>query len=309
MDSVRVFAPATVANVGCAFDVLGFALHQPGDEVRVTKNQLGAVRITEITGDGGLLSCHPTENTATVSILSLLKAQNSRQGFDVEIHKKLPLGSGLGSSAASAVAGVFAANLLLDQRFSPEELLPFALDGEAVASGAIHADNVGPSLLGGFILTSSYSPLQIHRIPFPQELLAVVVHPHMVLNTREARRVLPSQLDLKVAVGQWGRVGGLISGLHSGDFQTIAASLKDEVAEPARAHLIPGFALVKDAALNQGSLGCSISGAGPSVFALCTPAVDPEKIGEAMKSAFWKAGLPATAYISKINPHGPTLLD
>lgn len=308
-ESIRVFASATVANVGCAFDVLGFALSAPGDELIVRKNKLNQLRIVEITGDLGKLSLNPAENTATVSIQAMLQSIGSEQGFDISLHKKMPLGSGLGSSAASSVAGVFAANLLLDSPLETQSLLPFAMEGERLACGSAHADNVGPCLLGGFVLISSYEPLRVTNIPYPADLRAVVVHPNIEVRTRDARDVLRQKITLKAAAEQWGRVAGLISGLYSGDYVLIGQSLEDKIVEPARAVLIPGFYRVKQAAFDSGALGCSISGSGPSVFALAGPNTNPHQMGEAMKHAFADLGIMATAYVSGVQAGGPTILD
>ena len=307
-ESIRVFASATVANVGCAFDVLGFALHEPGDEIILRKNNLNQIRILEITGDQGNLSKNPLENTATVSIQTMLQSIDSQQGFDLSLHKKMPLGSGLGSSAASSVAGVFAANHLLGQPLISKSLLPFAMEGERLACGSAHADNVGPCLLGGFVLISSYEPLEVHNIPYPLDLKAVVVHPHIEIRTRDSRDVLKQKITLKAAAEQWGRVAGLISGLHSQNYALISHSLEDKIVEPARAVLIPGFYRVKQASFEAGAIGCSISGSGPSVFALASPDADPHKIGMAMEQAFSDLGISSTVYISAIQASGPIVL-
>ena len=305
---IKVFAPATVANVGCAFDVLGFAVQAPGDELILKKNNLNKLVIKEISGDGGRLSKDPFNNTCSVSINKMLRQIGSDQGFDVYLHKKMPLGSGLGSSAASTVAGVYAANLLLESPFKTEELLPFAMEGERLACGAAHADNVGPCLLGGFVLISSYNPLTIRKIPVPPGLQAVVVHPRIEVGTRDARDVLRQKVTLKQAAEQWGKVGGLISGLYTSDFELIGASLDDVIVEPVRSVLIPGFYNVKQAALENGALGCSISGSGPSVFALVSPETDVEKIGNAMQKAFHQIGIEASVYTSLVNENGPIIL-
>ena len=308
-ESIRVFASATVANVGCAFDVLGFALSQPGDEIVLRKNNRQEIRILEITGDQGRLSLNPLENTATVSIQAMLQSMEVRQGFDLTLHKKMPLGSGLGSSAASAVGGVFAANCLLGNPLDPKSLLPFSMEGERLACGSAHADNVAPCLLGGFVLISSYEPLQVHSIPYPSGLRAVVVHPQIEVRTRDARDVLRQKITLKAASEQWGRVAGLISGLHSQNYELISQSLEDKIVEPARAVLIPGFYRVKQAAYDSGALGCSISGSGPSVFALAGPDADTKSLATAMVKAFGDIGIPANPYISPIRTEGPVILD
>lgn len=308
-DSIRVFAPATVANVGCAFDVLGFALDEPGDELILKTNNENRVRVVSIEGDGGVLSKDPYLNTASVALMAMLKSLNSNQGFDIFLSKKMPLGSGLGSSAASAVAAIFAANEILGHPLSISALLPFAMEGERLACGSAHADNVAPSLLGGFVLIPSYQPLIIRTLPVPEGLTAVVVHPEIEVKTRDARDVLRQKISLQSASSQWGRVGGLIASLFSSDFELLAASLDDQIVEPTRAVLIPGFYRVKQAALENGALGCSISGSGPSVFALCGPGSEPLLVANAMKKAFQDIQIPATAYISGINRKGPVVLE
>jgi homoserine kinase len=305
---IKVFAPATVANVGSAFDVLGFAVEAPGDELILRKNNSNKLVIKEITGDGDKLSLDPESNTCSVSIQELLNKLDSKQGFDIHLHKKMPLGSGLGSSAASTVAGVYAANLLLGSPLATIDLLPFAMEGERLACGAAHADNVGPCLIGGFVLISSYNPLIIRKIPFPNQLNAIVVHPKIEVGTRDAREVLRQKVSLKQAAEQWGRVGGLIAGLYSSDYELIGSSLQDIIVEPVRSVLIPGFYAVKQAAMENGALGCSISGSGPSVFALCGPKADPEKIGRAMGLAFETLQIDSSIYISIVNEKGPLVI-
>ena len=305
-NSIQVFAPATVANVGCGFDVLGFAIRSPGDRLILKKNNLNRIVIQEITGDGGKLSYNPELNTASVSIQALLHHVESNQGFDLWLHKQMPMGSGLGSSSASAVAGVFGANLLLGDSVHGDltALIPFAMEGERIACGTAHADNVSPALLGGFTVVVSSNPLLVRKIPFPPHLKAVVVHPDMVLRTEDARSVLPQTISLPTAVGQWGRVAGLVTALFTNDYALISAALHDLVAEPARAALIPGFSLVKEKATQMGALGCSISGSGPSVFALCGPGCDAESVGNAMMEAFRSVGLGSQMWISDIQEQG-----
>ena len=308
MRRVKVFAPATVANVACGFDVLGFALEEPGDEVLLTlRNEPGLV-ITKIRGDGGKLSSDPEKNTVTVSIQAFLDYINSNQGFEVELYKKMPLGSGLGSSAASSAAGVFAANLLLLEPLKRKELLPFAMEGERAACGSAHADNVAPSLLGGFILIRSYDPLDVIDLPVPENFFATVVHPQVEVKTEYARSILKKEVLLSDAVTQWGNLAGLVAGLFMSDCDLIGRSLKDVIAEPARSLLIPGFEEVKEKALNCGALGCSISGSGPSVFALSSRRNIAEKAGEEMKEEFEKLKIESTVYISEVNKEGARII-
>lgn len=299
-----VFAPATVANVACGFDSLGFALHEPGDEVIVSLSDSPGVTITKITGDEGRLPLDTQSNTAGVSVLALLESLKIDQGFDIEIHKRMPLGSGLGSSAASSVAAVFGANELLGNPLQTKELLPFAILGEKKACGSAHADNVAPALLGGFILIRSYDPLDVVSIPFPDQLHAAVLHPHIELRTEDVRKIMRREIKLQNAIVQWSNLAGLIAGLMKSDYDLISRSLNDIIFEPVRSLLIPGFDDVKKAAMDAGSLGCSISGSGPSVFALCTSPEAARQVGGAMQDALNKVELQSDLYISAINENG-----
>lgn len=307
-ESIKVFAPATVANVACGFDILGFAVDNPGDEVVLRiKNSPGIV-ISEITGDEGRLSRDPEKNTVGVSINRFLDHIKSAQGIEISLNKKMPLGSGLGSSAASAVAGVFAVNQLLGMPMSQEELLPFAMEGERLACGSAHADNVAPSLLGGFVLIRSYSPLDVIKIPTPADLYCTIIHPQIEVQTKDAREILKKQISMRDAVTQWGNVAGLIAGLMQSDYGLIGRSMHDVIVEPIRAILIPGFNEVKNSALNAGAIGCGISGSGPSIFALSQDYDLAKKIGESMEKVFNKLNIGNETYVSKINNNGPVVL-
>lgn len=307
-EAIAAFAPATVANVGAGFDILGFALHQPGDRVVARFNQVGTVRIVALTGDGGRLPRDAALNTAGIAVIKLLEHLGTSQGIDLEVHKQMPLGSGLGSSAASAVAAVVAVNALLGSPLKKLELLPFAMEGERIACGAAHADNAAPSLLGGFVLIRSYAPLDVVKLHTPERLYAVVVHPHIEVKTQDARDILKKTLSLKDAIVQWGNIAGLVAGLMKSDYDLISRSLNDVIIEPVRAILIPGFADVKAAALQAGALGCSISGSGPSVFALVTDADTAERVAAAMQAAFAVHQIASDRYISKINQEGAHLV-
>jgi homoserine kinase len=305
---IRVFAPASVSNVACGFDIMGFAIDQPGDEVllRITENS--GVKISSISGDNGKLPLDPTKNTAGAPVLAILKHLGLNNGIDIEIHKKMPLGSGLGSSAASAVAAAFAMNELFEAGLSKKELLPFAIEGEKIASGAVHADNVAPCLYGGFVLIRGYDPIDVIEIPFPDDLYCTVLHSQVVINTLEARRILPKEIPLQKAKTQWGNTAGLIAGLMKKDYELISRSLVDVIIEPVRAGLIPGYEKIKNAALEAGALGCNISGSGPAIFALSTSKERAEEIGKAMKAEIDKINLAGTVYISKINKQGPKII-
>ena len=306
---IKVFAPATVANVACGFDILGFAVDYPGDEVILKPMKKPGVSIVKITGDKGKLSMIPEKNTASVSVLSFLKHINSNQGIEIELIKKMPLGSGLGSSAASAVAGVFAVNELLGRPLQKEELLPFALEGERLACGTAHADNAAPSLIGGMILIRSYNPLDIIQIPTPKDLFCTIIHPQIEIRTEDARKMLKKQIPLKDATTQLGNIAGLITGLIKEDFDLIQRSMEDVIAEPVRSILIPGFYDVKTAALETGALGCSISGSGPSIFAFSTSKKIAEEVGNAMQSVLSNLEINSEIFVSKINQTGPVIIE
>jgi homoserine kinase len=305
---IKVFAPATVANVACGFDIFGFALETPGDEVYVALSDVPGVRLSKITGDEGRLPLEAQKNTASVSVLKLLEHIQSKQGFEIELHKKMPLGSGLGSSAASAVGSLFAVNALLGYPLSARELLPFAMESERVACGAAHADNVAPSLLGGFILIRSYAPLDVVQVPCKLDLYCTLLHPKIEIRTEISRKILKPEISMSQHVIQTGNAAGLIVGLIQGDAELIRRSLHDVIAEPVRSALIPGFKSIKAAAIEAGALGCSISGSGPSLFALSLDQNQAEKIGKAMGKACQEKGLDCDLYVSKINFQGPKIL-
>ena len=305
----RVFAPATIANVGCGFDILGLALHQPGDEIVVTRTKNPDIRVTSVTGDEGTLPRQAESNTAGISILKLWNHLGAEGGLDIEIHKKMPMGSGLGSSAASAVGGIAAVNALLEHPLPNEQLLPFALEGERLASGAPHADNAAASLFGGFVLVRSSDPVDIVPIAPPQDLYTAVLHPQIEIRTEDTRRILRKNIPLSLAVKQWANVGGLIAGLLNCDYGLISRSLPDVVVEPTRSVLIPGFDAIKNSALETGALGSSISGSGPSIFALCRGEEQARAAGEAMKETLNQLELASDLYLSPVNPDGPKILE
>lgn len=306
--SVSVYAPATVANIACGFDVMGLAIVEPGDTVDVQLNTSGELRIRRITGDGGKLSLAPEKNTVAVSIEAMLRFMNVQTGFDIFLRKRMPLGSGLGSSAASSVAGVVAANELLGRPFRREQLVHFAMEGERVACGSAHADNVAPCLLGGIVLIRSYDPLDIIALPVPPQLYVVVVHPHVEVMTRDSRAVLPQKISLNTGITQWANTAAFVAGLAKSDYELIGRAVEDHVAEPARASLIPAFYDVKDAALLKGALACSISGSGPSVFALARGKSDAGKVAAAMKKVYQHLKIRSDVFISPVNKKGARVL-
>ncbi|MEI8032726.1 MAG: homoserine kinase [Chlorobiaceae bacterium] len=320
MKTVKGFASATVGNVACGFDVLGFAITEPGDEVILTlsdeKLPGSPVSITAITGDGGALPLDPKKNTSSFVVLKFLEYIRTQKKIDFEGHiylelrKHLPLSSGMGSSAASAAAALAAANELMGRPCSKMELVHFAIEGERVACGSAHADNAAPALLGNFVLIRSYTPLDLIVIPSPEHLFCSLVHPHTELRTSFARSVLPASIPLKSATQQWGNVGALITGLLTSDYDLIGRALVDVVAEPKRAPLIPGFFEVKQAAIDAGALGCSIAGSGPSIFAFSSSQKTALEVANAMKEAFLhsKSPLHSDIWVSPICREGARIL-
>ena len=305
MKEVRVFAPATVANVACGYDVLGFAIDAPGDEIVARHSPEPGLRITKITGDDGKLPLEAEQNTAGVAALDLLKHLGMLdRGIELEIHKKMPFGSGLGSSAASAVAGAYAVNKLIGEPLTKKQLLSFAMTGEASADGAWHADNVGPCLLGGVVFIRDNEELDISQLPVPKNLWAAVVHPDIEILTKVAREILPTEVPLANVTQQIGNLGGLICGLIQEDYGMISRSVHDVIAEPRRQKLIPEFYKAKRAAMGAGALGFSISGAGPSVFALCEGEESAQRVGESISAVFTKVDLGNQLYVSRVNLDG-----
>lgn len=305
VQEVRVYAPATVANVACGYDVLGFSIAEPGDEIVVRHSKKPGLHITKITGDGGKLPRDIRHNTAGVAAGDLLRHLGMLdRGVEMEIHKQMPFGSGLGSSAASAVAGAYAVNHLIGEPLTKKQLLPFAMAGESSADGAWHADNVAPCLLGGIVFIRSNEELDIAELPVPENLWAAVVHPELEILTKVAREILPKEVPLTNATQQIGNLGGLICGLIQSDYGLISRSIHDVIAEPRRQKLIPDFYKAKREAMAQGALGVSISGAGPSVFALCEGEEIARHAGQAISDVFSKVPLENQIYVSKINPQG-----
>lgn len=300
------FAPASVSNVACGFDIMGFALDAPGDRVTARFSDQPGVRIGKVTG--ARLPMDPAANTAAAPVAAMLRHAGDSRGVEIDIHKGVPIGGGIGSSAASAVAAATAANALLGTGLSARELLPFAIEGEKIASGAVHVDNLAPSLLGGFILVRGYDPIDLVPVDVPANLWCVVLHPHMEIRTIDSRRVLPAAVPLKDLVRQTGNAAGLVAGLAGEDFGLIGRSLVDVVAEPARKHLIPGFDAMKAAALGAGALGCSISGSGPSLFALCASGESASTIGESMGKILPPLGLNFTVYVSRVGGAGARII-
>lgn len=306
---VKVFAPASVANLACGYDILGLAIEGPGDEVIAKIVDKPGLRITKIVGAKSKLPYEVNKNTAGVAALKLLEhLGESKLGVELEIIKKMPFGSGLGSSAASAAASVMAINEVLKRPLTRRELLPFAVLGEQVADGAYHADNVAPSLMGGIIFIRSNKELDVHRVPVPKGLYVSVIYPHIKVLTKDSRGILGDMIRLDEHIEQNGNLGGLLLGLFHSNFDLIGRSLKDVIIEPQRAQLIPGFFEVQEAALKEGALGCSISGAGPSIFALSSSKLIAENIGSAMQKVFNDLKIESNLFVSGINQTGTYLI-
>jgi homoserine kinase len=311
--SATAFAPATVANVAVGFDLLGFPIEGVGDEVTVSRSGVPGVVITQVSGknagiDSSGISTDATKNTATVGLIQLLKDVHADFGFSVSIKKGIPMSSGMGGSASSAVAAIVAANALLDQPLSKDKLFHYAMLGEQVASGGLHGDNIAPSLLGGLTLCRSIHPMDLVTIPVPSSILCVLVHPDLEVSTKESRGKLKKEIALKDHVQQSSALGGLIAGCFQNDLDLIARCLVDTLIEPQRASQIKGFTAAKAGAMAAGALGCSISGSGPSVFAWADSPERAEAIREAMTSAFASEGLKCEAWISPVSSMGARLM-
>lgn len=304
---IKAFAPATVANVCCGFDVLGFALENIGDEVVVQTLGRDEVIISAVTGTAQL-SKNADENVVGIIAKLMLKKLNNKNGLDIQLNKGLGIGSGLGSSAASSVAITFAVNELLGKPFSTNELIEFAMEGERFASGTAHADNVAPALLGGFTLVKSYEPLDVISVPVKANLFCTIVHPQVELRTSLSRNILKQEISLKAAVKQSGNIAGLILGLVQGDYDLISRSLNDDIIEPQRGSLIPLFYKAKQAAIAEGALGGGISGSGPSLFALSKSQEDAEKVKHAFEEVYQGTGINVHAFTSKVATQGAHVL-
>jgi len=300
---ITAFAPATVANLGPGLDVLGLALAAPGDRVTARRVEGRGVKIATVTGDGGALSLDPEKNTAGIAATATLAKAGIATGISLTLDKGLPIGSGLGSSAASAAAAAYAVNLLIGSPLRKAELVGPCLQAEAAVSGR-HADNVSAALLGGLILVRSIEPLDLVRLPVPEGLVITVVTPKLELTTRAARAALPKDVPLASLVRNTAHVGAFVSACYSGDLALLGRSMTDAVATPARTPLIPGCAAVIEAALDAGALGSSISGAGPSIFALCRSERSAGEVAAAMVAAFSAAGLAALAIVSPVDCPG-----
>ena len=306
MDQIKIFAPASVANVSCGFDVLGFCLDPVGDEMVIRKTKSPGVKITKIEGQN--LPYDVKKNVAGVAAEALLEAHSQKIGFEIEIYKNIKAGSGIGSSAASAAGAVFGINELLNKPFTVRELITFAMEGESLASGSAHADNVAPALMGGITLVRTIDPVDVIQLPTPKELTAVILHPKIELKTMHAREIIKKNVSMEKAIQQWGNLGAFVSALFNEDYELMSRSLKDEIVEPMRSLLIPEFESLKKAALTTGALGFGISGSGPSVFALTKGIDTANKVSEAINEIISTIGIDFEIHISRINEQGIKIL-
>ena len=310
-DAVTAFAPASIGNVGVGFDMLGLALGGgAGDTVIASRSEAPGITVAEVRGlDGEIhpyLSTDPKENTASIAAQALWDAAGATGGASLKVHKGVPLQSGMGSSAASAVAAVVAVNALLDEPLAQQELLPYAIEGEKYASGGLHADNVAPSLLGGLILCPTVLLPEVVRLPTPAGVSVVLLHPELQVNTAHARRGLAKGYSMEQWLQQQGYLAGFIAACMAGDVDLIGRTLRDVVIEPQRAAAVPCFEAVKGAAMNGGALGCSLSGSGPSIFALCEER-RALNLASAMEQACRALGIECQSWVSPLDAEGARL--
>lgn len=301
MMKVKITAPATIANLVCGFDILGLALNEPHDVMELYLSSEPGIRIKHT--DGFDLPTEPGKNVAGVSLLALTEACRQPVGFDLIVDKKIRPGSGLGSSAASSVGAVMAANYLLGNVFSKEDLVRFAMNGEKLASGVKHADNIAPGVYGGVCLIRSIFPLDIVQLSAPM-LHVAVVHPQIEVKTSDARQILRKEVLLKDAIKQWGNIAGLVTGFLKNDYDLIGRSMEDVIIEPVRSILIPGFEEVKKKSREAGALGGGISGSGPSIFMLCKEMYTAANVAAIMKEVYDKIGIEYNTYVTTINYEG-----
>ena len=306
MNEIKIFSPATVANVSCGFDVLGFCIDTIGDEMVIRKTKEKGIKITKIVGAD--LPFETEKNVASVSALAMYNDAKPDYGFEIEIYKNIKPGSGIGSSSASAAGSVFAINELLGRPYNQTEVTNFAMKGEAIASGCEHADNIAPALFGGFTLVKSTTPLKVLQLPTPKDLFVTIIHPQIEVKTSESRAILPKEIPLQNAITQWSNVGSLVHALHTEDYSLLSESLEDVVVEPYRSQLIPHFNSVKTEVIKAGALGAGISGSGPSIFALSKGKDTAEAVEEAMKKIYKNTDINFNTYVSKINIQGMKIL-
>jgi len=307
MKEIKVFAPASIANLSCGYDILGVCLDNIGDEITVRKTKKKGITIKKVSGQK--LSTDISVNVAGVSATALLNESKVDCGFEIEIHKGIMPGSGIGSSAASSAGSVFAINKLIGEPYSNKELIKFAMQGEMAASGSKHADNVAAVLLGGFTFVRNSVENDYFKLNTPIEIAFTVIHPKIELKTKDSRAVIKDKVSIKNMIEQSANLGAFISGLYTEDYDLIRRSVKDVVIEPLRSVLIPKFEEIKSASINSGALSCGISGSGPSVFAICKGITTANKVGEAMKKVYRNLNLEYDIHISCVNDKGIRILN
>lgn len=305
---VSAFAPATVSNVACGFDTFGFAIEGPGDVVRALKASEKGIKITKISGDENRLPLDAKKNTAGIAVNKLLKIAKYPGGVELQVEKRMPFASGLGSSAASAAAAVRAVNVLLDLKRSENELLSCVVESEKSISGTAHADNAAPSLLGGFVIVRKVKPVDVLSVPVPENLYYAIVHPQIEVNTNQARQALPIIIPLKTAIQHWSNTAALVHAMHSGDLKLLGRSMEDLIAEPVRKQWIPYYMEAKKEALNNGAFASNISGSGPSIFAFCDSEKKAQNTAAKMKMVFDKQTIACTPFYGKIRREGAVII-
>ena len=306
MNGVRLFSPATISNLSCGFDVLGLCLETIGDYMEIIKSKKKGIYITSIIGEK--IPYDIKKNVAGVASEALIDSLKPDFGFEIKIDKKIKPGSGIGSSAASSVGAVVGINHLLGNPFKPEELIPYALEGEKLACGSEHADNVAPAILGGITLVRSTKPIDIIKLPIPKNLKAVIIHPKIEIKTADARKVLDKSIPLEKASQYWANLGAFVSSLYENNYELMKKSIVDNIIEPKRSQLIPMFDSLKQIANDNDSIGCGISGSGPSVFSLANGLKTAKIINNSFKKIYEETGIPFKTYVSDINKSGVKIL-
>ena len=306
MNGVRLFSPATISNLSCGFDVLGLCLETIGDYMEIIKSKKKGIYITSIIGEK--IPYDVKKNVAGVASEALIDSLKPDFGFEIKIDKKIKPGSGIGSSAASSVGAVVGINHLLGNPFKPEELIPYALEGEKLACGSEHADNVAPAILGGITLVRSTKPIDIIKLPIPKNLKAVIIHPKIEIKTADARKVLDKSIPLDKASQYWANLGAFVSSLYENNYGLMKKSIVDNIIEPKRSQLIPMFDSLKQIANDNDSIGCGISGSGPSVFSLANGLKTAKIINNSFKKIYEETGIPFKTYVSDINKSGVKIL-
>lgn len=305
-DKIQIYAPASVSNLGCGFDILGFPFNGTGDRITIERREEEGIRI-HMKGPYPL-SEDPKENVAGIVAQAYMQYSGIFTGLEITIHKGIKPGSGIGSSAATSAGVAVGLNYMFQHLLTDAELVKVAMEGEGHASGSLHADNVAPVVMGGLVLIRSYQPLDIIRIPVPDNLWCVVLHPEVEVKTSEARKILKPEIPLSDAVRQWGNVAGLIAGFFQNDYNLIGRSVEDHIIEPVRKKLIPGFDQLKEAAIKTGALGCTISGSGPSVFALCQGKEKAYEVETAMAEAYESINIPYEQFVSQVSNQGARVI-